>query len=210
MRPGIAALAGRCRQGRKAGLAIAIAGAAAPPGPGVPLTSAEPEHVPAGDGEAAAGEARQPVAMADLYAAEAPRLWRFFRRRTACPDEASDLVQEAFSRVLAQAPRSGFRNAGGYLTRVAQNLLRDRAKIARRRSADLHEPADEGDLAGDVGGIGERFAGQRRLRQHGEAGDTRRRERRSELGWLRLQEGHADDVATLEPIYLGQPVKPKV
>lgn len=31
----------------------------------------------------------------------------------------------------------------------------------------------------------------------------------AELGWLRLQEGHADDVATLEPIYLGQPVKPK-
>lgn len=114
----------------------------------MPLTSAEPERVPADEADAAAGEARRPVEMAALYADEAPRLWRFFRRRTACPDEAHDLVQETFSRVLAQEPRTGFRNAGGYLTRVAQNLLRDRAKFARRRSADLHEPADEAVLAG--------------------------------------------------------------
>jgi RNA polymerase sigma factor (sigma-70 family) len=86
--------------------------------------------------------------VAALYASEAPRLWRFFWRRTACRDEANDLVQETFLRVLAQAPRTGFRNAGGYLTRVAQNLLRDRAKFARRRSADLHVPIDDADLPG--------------------------------------------------------------
>src|SRR5690606_34140748 len=111
-------------------------GAAVPPGLGVTVPSVEPERAPSEGDDAAAEAVRQPVAMGALYAAEAPRLWRFFRRRTACPDEANDLVQETFTRVLAQEPRSGFRNAGGYLTRVAQNLLRDRAKFARRRSAD--------------------------------------------------------------------------
>lgn len=113
----------------------------------MPVTCAEPGRVPREETDAAAGGDRQPE-MAALYATEAPRLWRFFRRRTACPDEASDLVQETFSRVLAQTPRTGFLNPGGYLTRIAQNLLRDRAKFARRRSADLHVPADETILAG--------------------------------------------------------------
>jgi len=31
----------------------------------------------------------------------------------------------------------------------------------------------------------------------------------AELAWRRLQAGEQDDVATLEPIYLGEPVKPK-
>jgi tRNA threonylcarbamoyladenosine biosynthesis protein TsaB len=32
----------------------------------------------------------------------------------------------------------------------------------------------------------------------------------AELAWQRLQAGDTDDLATLEPIYLGQPVKPRV
>jgi tRNA threonylcarbamoyladenosine biosynthesis protein TsaB len=31
----------------------------------------------------------------------------------------------------------------------------------------------------------------------------------AELAWKRLQDGETDDLATLEPIYLGQPVKVK-
>ncbi|WP_157073565.1 RNA polymerase sigma factor [Sphingomonas soli] len=93
-------------------------------------------------------ESSSPGDVAVLYATEAPRLWRFFRRRIRCPDEAEDLVQETFSRALGQVPGEGFRNPGGYLTRIAQNLLRDRAKFARRRSTDLHEPAEGADLAG--------------------------------------------------------------
>ncbi|HSX56052.1 MAG TPA: RNA polymerase sigma factor [Sphingomonas sp.] len=82
-----------------------------------------------------------------LYAAEAPRLGRFFRRRVDCPAEAEDLVQETFTRALGQQG-GALHNIGGYLTRIAQNLLRDRSKLARRRSADLHLPADSVDLAG--------------------------------------------------------------
>ena len=32
----------------------------------------------------------------------------------------------------------------------------------------------------------------------------------AELAWQRLQAGHTDEVATLEPIYLGQPVRAKI
>ena len=32
-------------------------------------------------------------------------------------------------------------------------------------------------------------------------------DRLAELGWLRLQHGDTDDLATLEPIYLGQAVR---
>lgn len=32
----------------------------------------------------------------------------------------------------------------------------------------------------------------------------------AELGWKRFQAGQFDDIATLEPIYLGQPIKPSI
>jgi tRNA threonylcarbamoyladenosine biosynthesis protein TsaB len=41
------------------------------------------------------------------------------------------------------------------------------------------------------------------------AANLRRPAYLAELAWRRLQSGEADDVATLEPIYLGQPVKVK-
>lgn len=98
-------------------------------------------------GDRAAGEGEQ-FDVTTLYAAEAPRLWRLFWRRTASSDEASDLVHETFARVLGQGLRSGIANPAGYLTRIAQNLLRDRAKFMRRRSAELHIPTDDAVLAG--------------------------------------------------------------
>jgi tRNA threonylcarbamoyladenosine biosynthesis protein TsaB len=41
------------------------------------------------------------------------------------------------------------------------------------------------------------------------AASTRRPGYLAELGWQRFQSGDLDDVATLEPIYLGQPVRAK-
>jgi RNA polymerase sigma factor (sigma-70 family) len=114
-----------------------------PPEPDMRVKPTETERLDAVAADAAGEEARHAADMAALYEAEAPRLWRFFRRRTACPDEAQDLVHETFTRALGQGRQTRVRNPGGYLTRIAQNLLRDRAKIARRRSADLHVSADD-------------------------------------------------------------------
>ncbi|WP_230291552.1 RNA polymerase sigma factor [Croceicoccus sp. Ery5] len=116
-----------------------------PSKPDVRVNPAEAEPIDAPEADAGGMEARQKPDAAALYAAEAPRLHRFFRRRTACPDEAQDLVQETFTRVIGHDVPTTLRNPSGYLTRIAQNLLRDRAKVARRRSADLHF-SYEGDL----------------------------------------------------------------
>lgn len=100
------------------------------------------------DGAATRVPVAPPADAATLYRAEGPRLLRFFRRRTASFHEAQDLVHETFARLLGSELRQGLRKPEAYLTRIAQNLLRDRAKIGARRSADRHVEADEAVLAG--------------------------------------------------------------
>lgn len=94
------------------------------------------------------GDGAQVADVASLYRAEGPRLLRFFRRRTADFQEAQDLVHDTFTRVLGAGPGEGVRKPQAYLTRIAQNLLRDRAKIRARRSADRHVSDDDAILAG--------------------------------------------------------------
>jgi RNA polymerase sigma-70 factor (ECF subfamily) len=56
-----------------------------------------------------------------------------FLRRKAGPEEAPDLVQEVFARAAGSEQRHHLVNPGGFLRRIAQNLLIDRAR--RQRSA---------------------------------------------------------------------------
>lgn len=70
-----------------------------------------------------------------IYRAQAPRLLRFFARRSGSA-EAEDLVNESFAR-LAAAPavRCGdVDNVDAYLQQVASNALRNRARAAFHRS----------------------------------------------------------------------------
>ena len=60
-------------------------------------------------------------------------------RRQAGPDEASDLVQEVFARAAGSKQRHRLINPGGFLRRIAQNLLIDRARRRRNHPA-LHLP----------------------------------------------------------------------
>ena len=91
-----------------------------------------------------------PMALGEFYRAHAPRLLRFFARRGQ-RDEASDLVQESFTRLAdARARRSGeIDRPEAYLSRIATNLVRNRAKVALRRSLAAHIPADDVPLAGN-------------------------------------------------------------
>ncbi|MEP9360021.1 RNA polymerase sigma factor [Sphingomonas sp. KR3-1] len=86
--------------------------------------------------------------VASLYRSEGPRLLRFFRRRTANAEDARDLMQESFSRLLGGGTGRDVGQPEAYLTRIGQNLLRDRARFAARRSAALHVPADDAVLTG--------------------------------------------------------------
>nr|WP_294817271.1 RNA polymerase sigma factor [uncultured Sphingomonas sp.] len=94
--------------------------------------------------------ARSPAPAADLdalYRTERAGLLRFFRWRNAGSEEAHDLVQESFVRLL-RVGAGPILSPGAYLRRIGHNLLRDRAKIAGRRFEALHVPADEASLAG--------------------------------------------------------------
>jgi len=76
-----------------------------------------------------------------LYRAQAPRLMRLFGRR-AGRDDADDLVQDSFVR-LADAGRGKlFHKPEAYLSRIAGNLLRNRARAAFHRSIAQNDIAD--------------------------------------------------------------------
>lgn len=88
-------------------------------------------------------------ALEALYRAHASRLLRFFARRTG-NDDAPDLVNETFERLARRDANGGFAvdRPEAYLSRIAGNLLRDRAKFAVRRSAVFHVSIDEVSLGG--------------------------------------------------------------
>ncbi|CAN5882043.1 hypothetical protein BH11PSE6_BH11PSE6_22260 [soil metagenome] len=85
-----------------------------------------------------------------LYRNEQHALVRFFTRYRASPDDARDLVQEAFLRLSRiDLRRSGsISRPAEYLRQIARNLLKDRAKAARRHARDAHMNADDCDLVG--------------------------------------------------------------
>ena len=94
-----------------------------------------------------------PASMVELdvlYRNEQHALVRFFTRYRASPEDARDLVQEAFLRLSRiDLRRSGpILRPADYLRQIARNLLKDKAKAARRHAADAHVNADDIDLAG--------------------------------------------------------------
>lgn len=80
----------------------------------------------------------------ELYRSQAPRLRRFFSRKTGNV-EADDLVQDAFARYADRIDRDLERveEPEAYLTTVAANLLRNRVKLAVRRAETHHEVFDD-------------------------------------------------------------------
>ena len=91
------------------------------------------------------------VDLEALYRDQSPRLLRSLTRRTANAEDARDLMQEIFCRVAGLAAGANLQvieRPQAYLSRIATNLLRDRAKRAARRLQDSHVPADDVPLVG--------------------------------------------------------------
>jgi RNA polymerase sigma-70 factor (ECF subfamily) len=82
-----------------------------------------------------------------LFRAEAPRLHRFLTKRTKTPEDASDLLQEAFVRLLKRPSSDPLANPAAYLQRIVRNLLRDRSKRASAKIQYLHDSLDAHVLA---------------------------------------------------------------
>lgn len=91
----------------------------------------------------------EPLCLEALYRQESPRLLRSLARKTASREEAHDLLHEIFCRLarLGAAGPVAVDRPQAYLSRIATNLLRDRARHASRHMTSSHVPADEGLLA---------------------------------------------------------------
>jgi RNA polymerase sigma-70 factor (ECF subfamily) len=72
--------------------------------------------------------------LATLFQAQRRRLWGLVYRMTASAEDADDVVQEAFARLVAQPPASPSADLGPWLTRVATNLGIDALRRRRRRA----------------------------------------------------------------------------
>lgn len=81
------------------------------------------------------------AAFAAVYQAEHGRLLRYLRRRVG-PDEAPDLVQEVFARLLRCGDLERIENPAAYLSRISRNMLIDRAR-QKRRDCSVFFPFDE-------------------------------------------------------------------
>ncbi len=94
-----------------------------------------------------------PVNFEALFDAVYPSLFRYCNRLTGDSDQADDLAQEAFFRLLdrgAEGTEAGLRS---WLFMVATNLVRDRARTRETRKRILaghpppaHTPGPDGDL----------------------------------------------------------------
>lgn len=72
------------------------------------------------------GDAQRHVDL--LYRDRARALQRRVRAQVGSPEEASDIVQEAFSRLLGARCGPSLRNPGAFLNRIVRNLLIDRSR----------------------------------------------------------------------------------
>ncbi len=90
-----------------------------------------------------------PAAFAELYDAYLPRIYGYLMRRVDERAVAEDLTAETFERALTAIRSGTFRNEafGGWLYRVAGNLLVDHVRRGRRYVA-LARLSDDGEEAG--------------------------------------------------------------
>lgn len=72
--------------------------------------------------------------LAALFGAQRQRLWGLAYRLTGSAEDADDVVQEAFVRLVAQPPEAPLENPGPWLARVATNLGIDALRRRRRRA----------------------------------------------------------------------------
>lgn len=104
-------------------------------------------HIRSGLETDTAGHEDRPLSLdptddfAAFYRAEQVRLFHYFRRKVG-RDDASDLVQEAFTRMFRSGAYGYIENPRAYLTRTAHNLLIERARTWHRKQCMLC-PLDE-------------------------------------------------------------------
>lgn len=80
-----------------------------------------------------------------LFRFAAGDLRRFLSRRISCPHTVSDLIQEAFVKLMGASPLTEIRDARAYLFRTAANLAVNHGMRQRETTVShlTHEPGSE-------------------------------------------------------------------
>lgn len=76
----------------------------------------------------------------EIFAEHYEVLYRYLVRLTGDADQAADISQECFIRLIERRPEE--RQLRGWLFRVATNLVRDESRVRRRRLELLQESVD--------------------------------------------------------------------
>lgn len=96
----------------------------------------------AANGNSGAGK-RDKLDLSQLSASYDAPLRRYFLRRGAYPDQAEDLVQEVYTRLVAMRSTQKIDNAQAYIFRIAANLMTDTYRKNARQPAWANEVFDE-------------------------------------------------------------------
>jgi RNA polymerase sigma factor (sigma-70 family) len=88
-----------------------------------------------------------------LFAEHRNSLQAFFHRRIRAKQDAADLVQEVYLRILRVKDADAIHNPEGYLYTVANNLVYEQSVLHRRQgtSVDPGEPQVDSELARPAG-----------------------------------------------------------
>lgn len=96
--------------------------------------------------EFAAADRPSDCQLDDAFRAHGAALLGFLRRKAGA-DVAPDLMQEVFARAAGSPQRGSLANPGGFLRRIAQNLIKDRIRHERRNEVTLLEFQEHRDAA---------------------------------------------------------------
>jgi RNA polymerase sigma factor (sigma-70 family) len=91
-------------------------------------------------------EPPDPDRLEQLFRTEAPRLHRYFRQKTGDGETASDLVQDAFLKLVAVSTRR-LSNPAAYLQRIARNMVFDRFRRAAQSEVGNELSLEDHDIA---------------------------------------------------------------
>lgn len=110
----------------------------------------------------AAGPDR-PFSVQQVIARHHEALLRFLRKRLAVPEDAQDIAQETYLKLLQYETSTQIRSPSSMLYRVAINVARDRGRAERTRRAGTHSSLEDHDLVGDEPSPERDLAGRQEL-----------------------------------------------
>lgn len=143
--------------------------------------------------DALAGEAEEAFVMDEdafraFYERTARPLWLYLSRLTGDTQQADDLLQESYYRLLrTKTPHDGDAHRRAYLFRIATNLVRDGHRRTKRQPVVSLPDHAEAALPSRDGDAAERSARRTDLRR----AMAKLRSRDRALLWLAYAQGHA-------------------